>query len=168
MEEEKKEVPAKDQPEGASGVNKAVQDPLETMQEWSRGVFYTSDGKILATTFDVDLNEIQDLLTAFDDYDNAFRFGLDIDKTHYDVHRFFDHLIYGRNGDSKVGEGICICKVTITKGKKKTKKKQKDEEGKSQEKCIYGLITYGFPTLSSRAIPQLLEFSKKNVEPLLQ
>jgi len=45
------------------------------------------------------------------------------------------------------------------KGSSKGKKEGKEEKSKEEkEPCIYTLITYGFPTLSARAIPQLQEF----------
>jgi len=152
--------------EDKASVNATLQEKTEEMKEWTRGIVYDDKGRILATTCDVDLNEIEDLLTAFDDHDDAFRYGLQINGDHYDVHRFFDTLIYGRRGDSKTGEGICICKTTknSAKGKKEAKEEKSKEE---KEPCIYALITYGFPTLSARAIPQLQEFCEKHVLPLL-
>jgi hypothetical protein len=38
---------------------KAMQDLLEGHKEWSRAVVYDQDGKVLASTFDVDLNDIE-------------------------------------------------------------------------------------------------------------
>merc|ERR1711862_956064 len=80
---------------------KAMQDLLEGHKEWSRAVVYDQDGKVLASTFDVDLNDIEDLLPLFNDEDNAFRFGIDLGGEHYDVHRFYDALVYGRKVDQK-------------------------------------------------------------------
>ena len=36
-----------------------MQDLLEGHKEWSRAVVYDQDGKVLASTFDVDLNDIE-------------------------------------------------------------------------------------------------------------
>ncbi len=45
-------------PSSNEGTDLTLQDRLEQQKEWSRAVVYTSEGKILGTTFDVDLNEI--------------------------------------------------------------------------------------------------------------
>lgn len=68
---------------------------------------------------------------------------------HYDVHRFYDALVYGRKVDQKTGDGICVCRT------------------KSGDKAIFVLITYAFPTLSAKAVPDLQQFCKAHVEPLL-
>ncbi|OWY90765.1 hypothetical protein PHMEG_00040957, partial [Phytophthora megakarya] len=66
----------------------------------------------------------------------------------YDVHRFHPPLVYGRRGDpsQEEGEGIAVCKVT---------------QG-SRTLCC--LITYVYPTLSARAVPQLKEFCETQFE----
>ncbi|KAL6050609.1 Profilin [Balamuthia mandrillaris] len=163
--------------EGAATIDpksqQVLQENLEKhLKEWSRGVVFSQDGKILATTFDVDLNEIEDLTRIFDDSENAFRFGAVIDGDHFDVHRFYPTLVYGRRGDSETGEGFCVCKTVKAveqEGKAKTKKQagSSSDGSDSSGKCIFTLITYAFPTLSARAIPQLQNFSKEFVEPLL-
>jgi hypothetical protein len=132
-------------------------DRLERMEDWSRAVVYDNAGNVLATTIDVNLNEIENLLTLFDDEENAFRFGIDFCGDHYDVHRFYETLVYGRKGNSKAGEGICVCKTV----------KPSEEGGSKDGKCIYTLITYDFPTLSAKTIPALQDFCKRYILPLL-
>jgi hypothetical protein len=60
--------------------------------------------------------------------------------------RFYETLIYGRRGDVENGEGIALCKVTGAKSKKP----------------VFGLITFGFPILTARAVPQLKDFMQTN------
>jgi len=103
-----------------STINKELQTELEKQKDWTRGIVFTHDGKVLATTFDANMNEINDLPALWEDEDESFRSGIDIDGKNYDLHRFYDTLIYGRRGDSQTGEGVCVCKAT----KKKTKRKK--------------------------------------------
>ncbi|KAL7681161.1 hypothetical protein Plhal304r1_c059g0147781 [Plasmopara halstedii] len=64
----------------------------------------------------------------------------------YDVHRCKFHipLIYGRHGDPSLeeGKGILICKIM------------------QGNRTLFCLITYVYPTLSARAVPQSKEFCK--------
>jgi hypothetical protein len=41
---------------------KALQELLESNKEWSRAVVYDQEGKVLASTFDVDLNDVEYVL----------------------------------------------------------------------------------------------------------
>ena len=56
--------------------------------------------------------------------------------------------MYGRRGDPSVeeGEGIAMCKVA------------------QGSRTLYCLITYVYPTLSARAVPQLKEFCETQCE----
>ena len=45
--------------EDKSSINATVQEKIEEMKEWTRGLVYDDKGRILATTVDVDLNEIE-------------------------------------------------------------------------------------------------------------
>jgi len=110
-----------------------------------------ADANILAQNniSKIDKNEVKDLITAFNDYDTTVGNGLTLEGENYDVHRFYETLIYGRRGDSENGEGIALCKSI----------------GGKSKKPVFTLITYGFPTLSARAVPQLRDFAKEFVEP---
>lgn len=57
---------------------------------------------------------------------------------------FHPPLIYGRRGNPEVeeSEGIAVCRV----------------EKKSSKQSVFCLITYTYPTLSARAVPQLKDF----------
>lgn len=60
------------------------------------------------------------------------------------IHSFHPPLIYGRRGNPEMeeSEGIAVCRV----------------EKKSSKQPVYCLITYTYPTLSARAVPQLKDF----------
>jgi len=84
-------------------------------------------------------------LKLYENRDDTIGSGIVLLSEQYDIHRFHPPLIYGRKGDPAKGEGegIAICRV-----EKKSNSKQ----------YLYCLITYTFPTLSARAVPQLQEF----------
>lgn len=63
---------------------------------------------------------------------------------HFDVHRFHPPLVYGRRGGPDEGEGIALCRAI--------------KDGAP----IYGLITYKLPILSARAVPQLIDYMRRN------
>jgi preprotein translocase subunit Sec63 len=65
--------------------------------------------------------------------------------TRYVYISFHDNLIYGRRGDAETGEGIALCKTVTQSGK-----------------TVFALITYVFPMLSARAVPQLVEFCQEH------
>lgn len=62
--------------------------------------------------------------------------------------RFHPPLVYGRRGDpsQEEGEGIAVCKVA------------------QGSRTLFCLITYVYPTLSARAVPQLKEFCETKCE----
>eukprot|EP00005_Dracoamoeba_jomungandri_P002776 CAMPEP_0174250236 /NCGR_PEP_ID=MMETSP0439-20130205/477_1 /TAXON_ID=0 /ORGANISM="Stereomyxa ramosa, Strain Chinc5" /LENGTH=155 /DNA_ID=CAMNT_0015330255 /DNA_START=1 /DNA_END=468 /DNA_ORIENTATION=+ len=151
--------------EGGEGLT--LQERLERMlDEWSDATVYTNEVEVLATTRDVNLNELRDLMEAFDDEETCFKFGLEFHGEHYDTHRFYpdQDLVYGRRGDAKDGAGICLLRV---RKKKRRKKKGNDENSPAGPEKIYAVITYTFPTLSARAIPLLQKFSRDYLLPLL-
>jgi len=127
----------------------AVVEKLKAMKEWSRAVVFNEEGHVLGSTFAANEPELKLLLSAFKDYDTTVGGGLTIDGQNYDVHRYYDNqgLIYGRRGEAENGEGIALCKVTGAKSKK----------------AVFGLITFGFPILTARAVPQLRDFMQHNI-----
>ena len=60
------------------------------------------------------------------------------------MHRFHPPLVYGRRGGPDEGEGIALCRAI--------------RDGQN----YYGVITYVLPILSARAVPQLIEYMRKN------
>ena len=73
--------------------------------------------------------------------------GLDWDDQHFDVHRWYDGLIYGRRGDARNGEGIAFCR---------------SKPNSSDTSYVYALITYAFPVVSARAVSLLQSFRKEH------
>ena len=84
-------------------------------------------------------------MQCLEDRDKTIGPGFVLGGDHFDVHRFHPPLVYGRRGDADTGEGICYCRV----------------KSKISTQDVHVVITYVLPIISARAIPQLLEFSKK-------
>ncbi|KAJ6227737.1 hypothetical protein M0813_09640 [Anaeramoeba flamelloides] len=118
---------------------------LETIKQFACAIIFDKKGKIIASTVKTKSKEIKAYLTAFDSYDVTVGNGFVLNGSHYIVYRFYDTLIYGRNGKAGEGPGICLHKFTRT----------------SDDKELFALITYEYPVLSSRAIPILQKFCKE-------
>jgi len=126
---------------------------LKAQKEWYRAAIYSNNGKIQASTFapnELTDDEIKSLLAAYNDRDTTVGQGLLIGGQHYEVHRFYDDLIYGRRGEPSETTGFAICRTKKMVG--------------TTEQVYYFLITYQSPTLSARAIPQLRHFAKNIVD----
>eukprot|EP00455_Lapot_gusevi_P048673 TRINITY_DN676_c0_g1_i2.p1 TRINITY_DN676_c0_g1~~TRINITY_DN676_c0_g1_i2.p1 ORF type:complete len:106 (+),score=40.29 TRINITY_DN676_c0_g1_i2:33-320(+) len=95
------------------------------------------------------MGELKEFLTAYDNRDTTVGNGFVFGGEHFDVHRFHDNLIYGRRGDAEQGEGIALCR-TVTQS----------------NQTVYALITYVYPTLSAKAVSDLVTFCKNHVLPL--
>jgi len=96
--------------------------------------------------------DLKKMLNIFKDRDVAIRNGIFIDGFHFDVHRFYDTLIYGRRGDSETGEGVAIVRTKRTS---------------NPEQWFFVLVTYGFPTVSSHAVTYARDFAAHKVAPTL-
>lgn len=83
----------------------------------------------------------RNLAKIFNDRDITIGEGAVLCGHHFEIHRFYDRLVYGRRGDSERGEGIAFCRT---------------KSAKSGE-FNYAVITYVFPTISARAVPMLQE-----------
>ena len=59
----------------------------------------------------------------------------------------FSGLIYGRTHsvDPREGEGFCLARAKVTAGN------------------VYAIITYKFPVLSAKAVPDLQNFIKQHI-----
>jgi len=124
---------------------------LASQVEWKKILIYHQDGKVVTSTFkagEVSAEEIKTLLTAYKDRDHTVGAGVVVGGLHYEVHRFHEDLIYGRRGEPGEGAGFCLCR----RMQQRTKR------------LVYFLITYLPPTLSARAIPQLLDFCRRHLE----
>eukprot|EP01098_Paradermamoeba_levis_P004780 TRINITY_DN2042_c0_g1_i1.p1 TRINITY_DN2042_c0_g1~~TRINITY_DN2042_c0_g1_i1.p1 ORF type:complete len:140 (-),score=34.75 TRINITY_DN2042_c0_g1_i1:105-524(-) len=126
-----------------------LETQLKGMREWSRAVIYDEQLNVIASTFPVDPQELQAFSTIFNDHDTTIANGVDFDGLHFDIHRFYPDLAFGRTDEIPLtGQGIAFCRTTSAKTKK----------------VVQGVITYGFPTLSPRAIPMLQDLLVKSIE----
>jgi len=164
--------------EGGDGVVPELQEQLDTHTDWTRAAIYDSQGKIFASTFDVDKEEIAALLDIWKSEEDAMRSGVVLAGKQFDVHRFYDTLIYGRTtkGGSLKGEGFCIHRTMRDENKKSDaedeggtseKSEKSEKEDKQKRNIIYTIITFGFPTLSSKAIPQVVTLSENYLQSLV-
>eukprot|EP00293_Proteomonas_sulcata_P002131 CAMPEP_0184318976 /NCGR_PEP_ID=MMETSP1049-20130417/105876_1 /TAXON_ID=77928 /ORGANISM="Proteomonas sulcata, Strain CCMP704" /LENGTH=132 /DNA_ID=CAMNT_0026638965 /DNA_START=27 /DNA_END=425 /DNA_ORIENTATION=- len=125
-----------------------MQAALEAQQkEWTRAVIFDSQSQPLGSIGkQIQAKDLQVFTTAFNDRDTTFGQGLNIDGVNYEVHRFYEEegLIYGRTHsvDPQDGEGICLARV-----------KRASDGG-----FAYAVITYKFPVLSAKAVPELQAF----------
>lgn len=121
-----------------------VLEAIKAHKEWAKAIAFEHDGRVIASTVIPLDGEIAAFLKLFDKREDTIASGIVLQNEQYDVHRYHPPLIYGRRGDPAVdeGEGIAICKV----------------EKKATKQPVYCLITYVFPTLSARVVPQLKEF----------
>ncbi|CAH0476780.1 unnamed protein product [Peronospora belbahrii] len=119
-----------------------LQERIKAQKEWVKYIIFDGDTNILLSNIKPLEGEIANFLKLFIKREDTIKSGIVLLNEQYDVHRFHPPLAYGRRGDPSVeeGEGIAVCKV---------------EQGSRK---LYCLITYVYPTLSARAVPQLKEF----------
>jgi hypothetical protein len=122
-----------------------IEDKLRSIKDFHKAAVFDQEGKVLGATFETDAAEIKEFLRAWDDRDTTVGKGLVFGANHFDVHRWYDRLVYGRRGDAERGEGICLCRTKTT-----------------GDQYVYAVITYVFPTISARAIPILTAFADEN------
>ncbi|TYZ59042.1 hypothetical protein PybrP1_005265 [[Pythium] brassicae (nom. inval.)] len=122
----------------------SVLEALREQKEWTRAVAFEGDGRLVAATVKPLEGEVDAFLKLFDKREATIASGIVLLNEQYDVHRFHPPLIYGRRGDPAVeeSEGVAVCRV----------------EKKSSKQPLFCLITYAYPTLSARAVPQLKDF----------
>lgn len=86
------------------------------------------------------------LVQVFNNREQAIAKGMTIGKVHFEVHKYYPPLAYGRISHEELAEGI-----SLVKGKSK--------KGEVQ----FLLITYLLPIVSARAIPQQVEFFNEHI-----
>eukprot|EP00960_Hanusia_phi_P050253 760098-Hanusia_phi.AAC.3 len=138
---------------------------LKEKTEWTRRAVFDSNGKVLAMEGSLSVQDLkvhlncqrcdasagwfQGYLTAFNEKDTTFGNGFNIDGKNYEVHRFYeeDGLIYGRTHsvDPRDGEGFCFARAKRS----------------TTGEWIYAIITYTFPVLSAKAVPELQDFMRQ-------
>ncbi|KAH7831699.1 uncharacterized protein MONOS_549 [Monocercomonoides exilis] len=112
--------------------------------EWSRFVLFNDEAQILFSTYPAKEAELKTILQYHSNEMQSFSHGVTIDSNVFDVHRWFPEMIYGRFGNALQGEGFCLIKW----------KNSRDQQ-------LYALITYPYPILSAKAIPDLQALVKK-------
>lgn len=127
-----------------------VQEAARAQSEWTKLVAFDEGGKILFSNVKPLDGEIAGFIKLFNKREDAMASGIVLLGEQYDVHRFHPPLVYGRRGDPSLedGEGIALCKVS------------------QSYRTLYCLITYTYPTLSARAVPQLKEFCETQLAKL--
>ncbi|KAG7394627.1 hypothetical protein PHYBOEH_004959 [Phytophthora boehmeriae] len=122
----------------------SLQEAIKTQKEWAKHIVFDGSGAVLASNVKPQDGEINAMLKLFDKREDTMASGIVLLGEQYDVHRFHPPLVYGRRGDpsQEDGEGIAVCKVTQS----------------SSSRTLFCLITYVYPTLSARAVPQLKDF----------
>ncbi|ETI38764.1 hypothetical protein F442_15403 [Phytophthora nicotianae P10297] len=120
----------------------SLQEAARAQKEWAKYVTFDEDGRVLFSNVKPLDGEVAGFLKLFNKREDTMASGIVLLGEQYDVHRFHPPLVYGRRGDPSLeeGEGIAVCKV---------------QQG---SRSLYCLITYVYPTLSARAVPQLKEF----------
>ncbi|ETL85654.1 hypothetical protein L917_14838 [Phytophthora nicotianae] len=154
----------------------SLQEAARAQKEWAKYVAFDEDGRVLFSNVKPLDGEVAGFLKLFNKREDTMASGIVLLGEQYDVHRcdcesfffyqfttklkltkqllhfrftacfsccrFHPPLVYGRRGDPSLeeGEGIAVCKV---------------QQG---SRSLYCLITYVYPTLSARAVPQLKEF----------
>ncbi|KAG1687366.1 hypothetical protein DVH05_005238 [Phytophthora capsici] len=120
----------------------SLQDAVKAQKEWAKHIVFDGEGKLLFSNVKPLDGEIAGFLKLFNKREDTMASGIVLLGEQYDVHRFHPPLVYGRRGDPSLeeGEGIAVCKVA------------------QGSRLLFCLITYVYPTLSARAVPQLKEF----------
>eukprot|EP00007_Cunea_sp_BSH-02190019_P009966 CAMPEP_0174231792 /NCGR_PEP_ID=MMETSP0417-20130205/2243_1 /TAXON_ID=242541 /ORGANISM="Mayorella sp, Strain BSH-02190019" /LENGTH=132 /DNA_ID=CAMNT_0015309743 /DNA_START=186 /DNA_END=580 /DNA_ORIENTATION=+ len=125
-------------------------DDLQEVKEFENALVIDHDAKVLASK-NVDTSkfaaEIPNLPKLFASRDTAVRAGVDFLGEHYDVHRAYEDLIYGRRGDSATGAGVALCRV----------------KRKSDGNFVYSIAVFKFPVISANAVPRLRDFTTEKV-----
>eukprot|EP00286_Rhodomonas_abbreviata_P010786 CAMPEP_0181317864 /NCGR_PEP_ID=MMETSP1101-20121128/16697_1 /TAXON_ID=46948 /ORGANISM="Rhodomonas abbreviata, Strain Caron Lab Isolate" /LENGTH=131 /DNA_ID=CAMNT_0023425289 /DNA_START=14 /DNA_END=409 /DNA_ORIENTATION=+ len=128
-----------------------MQAALDNQKDWNRAYIFDGSAKVLAKFGQISEQDLQVFTTAFNDKDTTFGNGLNVGGANYEVHRFYEEegLIYGRTHsvDPQEGEGICLARVKQA----------------SSGQIVYAVITYRFPILSAKAVPDLQAFLSQHV-----
>ncbi|KAG7388600.1 hypothetical protein PHYPSEUDO_012091 [Phytophthora pseudosyringae] len=127
-----------------------LQEAVKAQKEWTKHLVHDGDGKLLFGNVKPLDGEVAGFLKLFNKREDTMASGIVLLGEQYDVHRFHPPLVYGRRGDPSLeeGEGIAVCKVA------------------QGSRTLFCLITYVYPTLSARAVPQLKEFCETQLAKL--
>jgi len=121
---------------------------MEKSEMFTTVVFCTDKGVVLASNVDDTANlkiESTQYATIFGDREEAMEFGVFVNEGHFDVHRHYEDLIYGRRQLDEMleGEGFVVCK-----------------HPSNSHEFVFGVATFRFPVLTANAVPILVEYTK--------
>eukprot|EP01103_Thecamoeba_quadrilineata_P006375 TRINITY_DN160_c0_g1_i2.p1 TRINITY_DN160_c0_g1~~TRINITY_DN160_c0_g1_i2.p1 ORF type:complete len:134 (-),score=22.65 TRINITY_DN160_c0_g1_i2:94-495(-) len=121
---------------------------LSQETDFNKVVVFNEDGNILHSTYEVDVSgDLKPLTTIFLDNDKAFENGIAINGVRFDVHRFYEDMIYGRTEElAPNGKGVALYK-------------QKTKSGR----VVIVLVEFVFPVLTTKAVPALKKFCNLNI-----
>merc|ERR1712137_380011 len=112
-----------------------VFEKIKGLKQVKDVVLISSEGKSLHSTIELPENEVQELVSLYEDKTTALQKAITLKGERHEVHRFFpeEGLIYGRKGKGSTDSvGAALIKNFSN---------------------VIVLITYGFPYLSARVIP---------------
>ncbi|KNC47169.1 uncharacterized protein AMSG_03597 [Thecamonas trahens ATCC 50062] len=128
----------------------ALQKTVAQQTVFSRMVVFTADA-ILAASYTVSNDEAPYLASVFDDRTASVRDGYDIDGMHFDVHRFYDNLVYGRFGYDEASVAFGVVRFPR----------------EAYADFIYVAVTFDSPMTTARGLPLLHRFVSQSILPLL-
>eukprot|EP01156_Anaeramoeba_ignava_P015105 Anaeramoba_ignava/a611618_15.p1 GENE.a611618_15~~a611618_15.p1 ORF type:complete len:141 (-),score=51.15 a611618_15:117-539(-) len=120
----------------AKSRNEEIEKQIMLDEKLEKVIIFNSDGEIIFSYDQEPINqdEIKEYLHAFDSYDNTVGKGFVLHGLDYVVYRFYDTLIYGRNGNEGEGPGICLYRFKKEEEEKESKrKKERKRKGKERE-----------------------------------
>ncbi|GAB5371782.1 hypothetical protein AAMO2058_001609400 [Amorphochlora amoebiformis] len=126
-----------------------LKEAAAAYKDWTKLVVFDGGAKVVHSTSKADTKELKNFLTAFDKREDTIGKGLVLDGEHYEIHRWSKDTTHGRRGTVGNMHGICLHKVTT-----------------DSKKDMYAVITWGGRATSARIVPELQEYSKKNIKPL--
>eukprot|EP00300_Choanocystis_sp_HF-7_P024775 c26319_g1_i1.p1 GENE.c26319_g1_i1~~c26319_g1_i1.p1 ORF type:complete len:188 (+),score=26.24 c26319_g1_i1:65-628(+) len=105
----------------------------------------------LSGNFTLSSEELAEAVAAFGDRAECIKSGLRLDGVQFDVHRTFDHLLYGRTGHDANTVGFALARFPM----------------ENNTKFVYVAATFGYPMTTARAVPRLERWCLDVVLPLL-
>jgi hypothetical protein len=114
-----------------------LDDLRDKNPEWLNFVVFNGSLAVLFQTLEVRLEELTEFISLFDDYNTTVSKGVTLGGLHFQVHRFYEGLIYGRaDPNTKKTEGFCFYRT--------------NRDGKTP---LYVFVTYDLPDVSARIVP---------------
>eukprot|EP00920_Eleutheroschizon_duboscqi_P018741 GHVT01044470.1.p1 GENE.GHVT01044470.1~~GHVT01044470.1.p1 ORF type:complete len:172 (-),score=22.82 GHVT01044470.1:514-1029(-) len=131
----------------AAGQDQELRELLAARKEWARAAIFDADGVVSAATFETNDSQLRSIAALYDNREAAIGEGIFLQDDNFEIHQWSPPLIYGRRGGPTDSEGIALvqggCRKTGTQ--------------------LFSVITFKLPTLTARAVPQLVEFFQTHV-----